>query len=119
EGVISPTTAAADGSSASAPRGIPMSIVSTAPACALPGAIHNPGLPAWKVPVTAARTATPETTPVEASTPLGTPTLTTGAPAPLVAAMTPPTGPRGSPSQPGRTRAATATAAGAEPTAQG
>ena len=57
-----------------------MSIVSTSPACALPGAIHKPGLPAWKVTVAAARTAAPDATPVEASTPLGTSTLTTGRP---------------------------------------
>ena len=35
------------------------SITRTAPACSLPGAIHRPGLAAWKVAVAAARTATP------------------------------------------------------------
>ena len=56
-----------------------MSTVSTAPAWALPGLIHRPGLAAWKVTVPRARTAAPATTPLEASTPLGTSTLTTGA----------------------------------------
>ncbi len=36
-----------------------MSIVCTSPACALPGWIHSPGLAAWKVTVSAARTAAP------------------------------------------------------------
>ena len=45
---------------------------------ALPGLIHRPGLAAWKLTVTVARTAAPATPPVEASTPLGTSTLTTG-----------------------------------------
>ncbi len=74
-----------------------MSSVCTSPACALPGRIHNPGLAAWKVTVTDARTAAPRTTPVEASTPLGTSTLTTGASAALTASIACATGPRGSP----------------------
>ena len=61
--------------------------VSTSPACALPGAIHRPGFPAWKVTVAAARTAAPDATPVEASTPLGTSTLTTGALAAFTASI--------------------------------
>ena len=57
----------------------------TAPACALPGWIHSPGFEAWKVDRhrrvhCPRRTATP----VEASTPLGTSTLTTGAAASLM-----------------------------------
>ena len=44
----------------------------TSPACALPGAIQSPGLPAWKVAVAAAVTAAPAISPVEPSTPLGT-----------------------------------------------
>ena len=35
-----------------APVGIPMSTVSTIPACALPGEIHSPGLAWWNVAVT-------------------------------------------------------------------
>ena len=58
-----------------------MSMTSTSPACALPGSIHRPGLAAWNVAVAAARTAAPATSPVEASTPLGTSAATTGAPA--------------------------------------
>ncbi len=65
-----------------APRGMPMSIARTSPAWRLPGMIHSPGLLAWKVTVTSACTASPETTPVDASTPLGTSTATT---APFVA----------------------------------
>ena len=51
--------------------------VTTSPACALPGWIHSPGLPAWKVTVASAPTATPATSPVDASTPLGTSQATT------------------------------------------
>src|SRR5581483_3211128 len=50
--------------SAGPPGGIPMSTVSTAPACSLPGAIHNPGLAALKVTVAPARIAAPCTSPV-------------------------------------------------------
>ncbi len=49
-----------------------MSIASTSPACCLPGAIHRPGLAAWKVTVEMAFTARPPTSPLDASTPLGT-----------------------------------------------
>ena len=58
-----------------------MSATSTVPAWALPGLIHSPGLAAWKVTVTLACTAAAATSPVEASTPLGTSTLSTLAPA--------------------------------------
>ncbi len=54
-------------------------MTSTAPACALPGAIQSPGLAATKVAVAAAHTACPATSPVLASTPLGTSAATTGA----------------------------------------
>ena len=83
-----------------APRGMPMSSVCTSPAWALPGRIHSPGLAAWKVTVSEAHTAAPRTTPVDASTPLGTSTLTTDARAALIAAIDAATAPRGSPWKP-------------------
>ena len=50
------------------------------PACALPGSIHRPGLAAWKVAVAVgADRGARRPRRVEASTPLGTSTLTTGA----------------------------------------
>ena len=52
----------------------------TLPACSLPGLDHSPGFGAWKVAVATARTAAPATSPVEASTPLGTSHATTGRP---------------------------------------
>ena len=54
-----------------------------------------------------ARTAAPATTPVEASTPEGTSTLTTGAEQPSIAAIASPTAPRGSPAKPVPSRAST------------
>ena len=61
-----------------------MSTTSTSPACALPGLDPQAGLGGVEGDGDA-RPARPRpaTTPVEASTPLGTSTLTTGAPAPL------------------------------------
>ena len=78
--------------SAGPPAGIPMSItVDLAGVRPCPGAIHSPGLAAWKVTVASARTATPWTSPVEASTPLGTSHATTtvrpSAAAALIAAI--------------------------------
>ena len=83
-----------------APGGIPISITLTRPAWSLPGAIHRPGLAWWKVAVTCARTAAPATSPVEASTPLGTSAATTVAPAAVMSAMTDATGSRGAPVEP-------------------
>ena len=97
--------------SAGAPRGMPMSLTTTSPACALPGRIHRPGLAAWNVTVTAAYTASPDTAPVDASTPLGTSTLTTGAPAPLSCAIASATAPRAAPSNPVPSSASTSTLA--------
>ncbi len=74
-----------------------MSATSTVPEWALPGLIHSPGLAAWKVTVTWAWTAAPATSPVEASTPLGTSTLSTAAPAVSSASIARATSPRGSP----------------------
>src|SRR5436190_6792618 len=95
------------GAATGAPRGMPMSATCTSPACCLPGAIHRPGLAAWKVTVAAARTAAPATTPVEACTPLGTSTLMTGVCAWLIASIAAATSPRGSPSKPVPSRAST------------
>ena len=53
-GPISPVSG-----STGAPGGIPMSTTSTAPAWALPGWIHRPGLARWKVAVATARIAAP------------------------------------------------------------
>ena len=105
-GPIRPTRA-----STGAPSGIPMSTTRTSPACALPGLIHRPGLEAWKVTVTSARTAAPATSPFEAFTPLGTSTATTGQAARLSCAIAPATGSRGSPSNPVPKSASTATSA--------
>ena len=55
---------------------------------------------AWKVTVTVARTARAQTTPVEASTPEGTSTLTMGAPQALAASIASAIAPRGSPVKP-------------------
>ena len=55
----------------------PMSTTSTWPACSAPGATTSPSFSAPNVTVTSARTATPATSPVDASTPLGTSTATT------------------------------------------
>ena len=55
-----------------------MSTTRTSPACCLPGSIHSPGLAAWNVAVaTGAHRRRPATSPVEASTPLGTSQATT------------------------------------------
>ena len=83
-----------------APWGMPMSTVSTMPACSLPGEIQSPGLAWWKVAVASARTAAPSTSPVEALTPLGTSAAITRARAELIARMTASAGSRGLPSKP-------------------
>ncbi len=94
-----------------APRGMPMSITSTVPACCLPGAIHSPGLARWNVAVAIARTASPSTWPVDALTPLGTSAAITRAFAALTAAMTSSAGARGAPSEPVPSSASTITCA--------
>src|SRR4051794_17651427 len=63
-GPISPTVGVTGG-----PGGMPIGITVTAPACALPGWIHRPGLAAWKVAVASARTAAPSTSPLVPLTP--------------------------------------------------
>ena len=88
--------------SVGAPAGIPMSTTVTSPAWALPGAIQSPGLPAWKVAVAAAVTATPATSPVELSTPLGTSQakIIASPATALIASIALLAGSRGSPSNP-------------------
>ena len=98
-----------------------MSITRTSPACALPGAIQSPGFAAWKVAVASATTATLDTSPVEASTPLGTSHATTtapSAPAALMASMAPAAGSRGSPEKPVPRMASTTAAAPANSPAE-
>lgn len=92
-----------------------MPITRTAPACALPGLMSSPGLAAWKVAVAIARMAVPATSPVEASTPLGTSQAITGSPEAATAAIASPTGPRGSPVKPVPSSASTTTAAPRRP----
>ena len=101
---------ATSGSATGAPSGMPMSTTRTAPACVLPGLIHSPGLAAAKVAVARASIASPSTTPVAASTPLGTSAATTGSAAALSAAMASATGPWGVPAKPVPSSASTATA---------
>ena len=112
-GVISPASA-----SPGAPAGIPMSITLTAPACAFPGAIQSPGLATWKVAVATARIAAPATSPVPASTPLGTSAAITGALAPLRSSITPAAAPRGAPVVPVPSSASTSPAAPARRAAE-
>ena len=96
-------------SGAGAPRGTPISITSTRPAWKAPGATCSPIFEPWKVPVTSARTASPSTSPLEASTPEGTSQATTGASCALIAAMAPATGSRGAPENPVPNSASTTT----------
>jgi hypothetical protein len=101
---------AAQGSPA-APSGMPMSITSTVPAWVLPGLIHSPGLARWNVAVRTAWTAGPATSPVEASTPLGTSAATTGAAAASIASIAERAGSRASPANPVPSTASTIAAA--------
>ena len=96
-----------------APSGMPMSITTVSPAWVLPGEIHSPGLAAWKVTVTWAWTALPATSPVDASTPLGTSQANTsaGPAAALMAAIAARAASRGSPSKPVPRMASTTPAA--------
>jgi hypothetical protein len=96
---------------AGAPRGMPISITSTSPACALPGRIHSPGLARWNVAVATARTAAPATSPVDASTPDGMSAATTGALAAFSASIAPAAGSRGAPEEPVPSSASTSACA--------
>jgi hypothetical protein len=74
-----------------------MSATTISPAWKRPGATTSPTLRPWKVTVTAARTASPAISPVEASTPDGMSTETTGAPAELIRSIVAAASSRGSP----------------------
>ena len=63
--------------STGAPVGIPMSSTRTSPACSLPGAIHSPGLAAWKVAVAGPDRSAGHLAGAP-STPLGTSAASTG-----------------------------------------
>ena len=69
----------ADGRGSSA-CGSPIGTVTTSPACERPGSIAVPSLRPWKQTVQSARIATPGTSPVVESTPLGISSANTGAP---------------------------------------
>src|SRR5918997_3665726 len=92
-----------------APRGMPISTVSTRPACSLPGATKSPILGPWNVAVAVAPTPSPPPPPVDALTPEGTAQATTGASCALMAAMAEASGSRGEPSKPVPSRASTTT----------
>src|SRR5690606_37054895 len=78
----------------------PMSTSSTRPAYEAPGSTSSPVFHAPIVTVTPARTALPSTRPVDASTPLGTSTATTGAPARPSISASPAYGSRNAPETP-------------------
>ena len=65
----------------------PIGAICTRPAWKRPGAIASPTLAAPNVTVAVARTATPGTSPVEASTPDGTSIATIGRPHALISSI--------------------------------
>src|SRR5918998_3679139 len=65
-----------DADSASASGGMPMSTTATSPAYSVPGVMTHPSFAACAQTVRSACTASPHTSPVEASTPDGTSTAT-------------------------------------------
>ncbi len=75
----------------------PMSATTTSPARKRPGATARPTLRPCIVTVTSARTAAPATSPVDASTPDGMSTATTGTPPPLICSMSAEVSSRGAP----------------------
>ncbi len=87
----------------------PMSATTTRPAWKRPGATTSPTFGAWNVTVTSASTATPAISPVEASTPDGTSTATTGASAAFIRAISSAASGRGSPWNPVPKSASTTT----------
>ena len=87
----------------------PMSATTTSPAWNRPGATWRPTLLAWKVIVSVAFTATPATSPVEASTPDGRSTATTGSPAALIRSISAAASDRGAPRNPVPKRASITT----------
>ncbi len=89
-----------------------MSATTTSPAWKRPGATTWPTLSAWNVTVARACTADPSTLPVEASTPEGRSTDTTGTPAAFTSAITRAASDRGFPLNPVPKSASTTTSAG-------
>ena len=79
---------------------IPIETASTSPAWNRPGATASPTFGACIVTVSSARTAAPATSPVEASTPDGTSTATTGTPAPFIRSINSAAARRGAPWNP-------------------
>ena len=78
-----------------------MSATTASPVWKRPGATASPALRPWNVTVSVARTASPATSPVEASTPEGTSTETTGAAAALIRSIVAAASSRGSPLEAG------------------
>ena len=78
----------------------PMSATTASPVWKRPGETASPALRPWNVTVTVARTASPATSPVDASTPEGTSTETTGAAAALIRWIVAAASARGSPWKP-------------------
>ena len=89
----------------------PMSATTTSPAWKRPGATASPSLRPWNVTVSAASTAAAAISPVDASTPDGTSTATTGTPAALIRAIVAAASSRGSPRKPVPKSASTITSA--------
>ena len=77
-----------------------MSATTTSPAWKRPGATWSPTLLAWNVTVSDALTATPATSPVDASTPEGRSTETTGNPQALIRSIIAAASVRGEPWKP-------------------
>ena len=89
----------------------PMSASTTRPARKRPGATTIPTFGAWNVTVRSAWTTAPATSPVDASTPEGRSTETTGAAAALIRSMAAAASARGSPRNPVPKSASTITSA--------
>ena len=89
----------------------PMSATTSSPAWNRPGAIALPTFGAWKVTVTVAWTAAPDTVPVDASTPEGRSTARTGTRPSFSSPMARSASGRGLPLKPVPKRASTATSA--------
>src|SRR5262249_3550647 len=105
-----PPRTAASSSECSCPAGSrPIGVTCTDPEWNRPGATASPSLAAPNVTVAAARTAAPGVSPVEATTPDGTSTATTGFPEPLIRSIIRATSSRGASRRPMPSRASTIT----------
>ena len=108
------TRASSPGSARTAAAGAvssPMSATTTCPAWKRPGATTSPSFGPWKVTVRSASTAAPATSPVEASTPEGRSTATTGVPLALIRSIVAAASGRGAPRKPVPKRASITTSA--------